>query len=133
MTRINLKKFEKSLIVRQLQASDWADVVELQKKCFPGMDTWTREQFESQLRIFPDGQFGVEDEGKLDASWGSLMVDFETYKEWHNFDESSDNGNIRNHKEESKTLYGIEMIVAPECPRLKLERRSYKARKKLVR
>lgn len=133
MTRINLKKFEKSLIVRQLQASDWADVVELQKKCFPGMDTWTREQFESQLRIFPDGQFGVEYQGKLVASCGSLILDFELYKEWHNFDEISDNGYIRNHKPDGKTLYGIEMMVAPEYRGLKLARRLYEARKKLVR
>src|SRR5262245_38980482 len=113
MTRINLKKFEKSLIVRQLQPSDFEGVVHLQNRCFPGMDTWTKEQFASQLRIFPEGQIGVEYQGKLVASSGSLILDFELYKDWHNFDDISDNGFIRNHKPEGRTLYGIEIMVDP--------------------
>jgi predicted amidohydrolase/ribosomal protein S18 acetylase RimI-like enzyme len=133
MTRINLKKFEKSLIVRPLRSTDWEDVIHLQRRCFPGMDTWTKEQFESQLRIFPEGQIGVESQGKLVASSGSLILDFELYKDWHNFDDISDNGFIRNHKPEGRTLYGIEIMVDPDYRGLKLARRIYDARKKLAR
>ena len=49
--KINLKKFEKNLVVRLLRLSDWAEVVALQKLCFPGMESWSTEQFESQLKI----------------------------------------------------------------------------------
>ncbi len=131
--KINLKKFEKNLVVRPLRRSDWESVVALQKRCFPGMEPWSREQFDSQLKIFNDGQIGVEYQGKLVASSGSLILDFELYKDWHDFDEISGNGFIRNHTADGTTLYGIEMMVDPEFRGLKLARRLYDARKKLAR
>src|SRR5271165_4075622 len=133
MTKINLKKFEKNLVVRPLRSSDWEGVVALQKRCFLGMESWTHEQFESQLRIFPEGQIGVEYQGKLVASSGSLILDFELYKDYHDFDEISDDGYIRNHRAEGTTLYGIEIMVHPDYRGLKLARRLYDARKRLVR
>src|SRR5271165_6160872 len=95
MAKLNLKKFEKNIVMRPLRLADWPDVVALQQRCFPGMDTWTREQYLSQLSLFPEGQICVEYQGELVASSGSLILDFELYKDWHNFDEISDNGFIR--------------------------------------
>lgn len=131
--KINLKKFEKNLKVRPLQISDWEGVVALQKRCFPGMEPWSKEQFASQLKIFADGQIGVEYQGKLVASSGSLILDFELFKDWHDFEEISDNGYIRNHNPEGTTLYGIEIMVDPDYRGLKLARRLYNARKILAR
>lgn len=133
MTRINLKKFEKNLVVRPLRATDWEGVVKLQQQCFPGMGTWSKDQFESQLRIFPEGQIGVEYQGQLVASSSSLILDFELYKNWHNLDEISDNGFIRDHNPDGTTLYGIEIMVSPAYRGLKLARRLYDARKQLAR
>jgi predicted amidohydrolase/ribosomal protein S18 acetylase RimI-like enzyme len=133
MVKLNLKKFEKSLVVRPLRPADWPNVQALQKRCFPNMEPWTHEQFLSQLAIFSEGQIAVEYQGKLVASSSSLILDFELYKEWHNFDEISDNGFIRNHKAEGTTLYGIEIMVDPEYRGLKLARRLYDARKQLAR
>jgi predicted amidohydrolase/ribosomal protein S18 acetylase RimI-like enzyme len=133
MTRINLKKFEKTIVLRPLQRSDWEDVVALEKSCFPGMDSWSKEQFESQLKIFPEGQIGVEYQGKIVASSSSLILDFELFKDWHDFEEISDNGYIRNHQADGRTLYGIEIMVDPAFRGLKLARRLYDARKKLAR
>ena len=92
MTKINLKKFEKNIVVRPLRMSDWEGVVALQKRCFPGMEPWSTEQFGSQLKIFPEGQIGVEYQGKLVASSGSVVLDFELYKDWHSHEEISDSG-----------------------------------------
>lgn len=133
MAKLNLRKFEKNLVVRPLRATDFPDVVALQAKCFPGMETSTRDQFESQLKIFPEGQICVEYQGKLVASSSSLILDFELYKDWHNLDEISDNGFIRNHKPDGTTLYGIEIMVSPDFRGLKLARRLYDARKQLAR
>ena len=133
MTKINLKKFEKNLVVRPLRPTDWENVVALQKRCFPGMEPWSQEQFESQLKIFPEGQIGVEYQGKLVASSSSLILDFELYKDWHSHEEISDNGFIRNHKPDGTTLYGIEIMVDPDYRGLKLARRLYDARKQLAR
>src|SRR5580700_9553138 len=131
--KINLKKFEKNLVVRPLRSADWEGVVKLQQLCFPGMDPWTKDQFESQLRIFADGQIGVEYQGKLVASSSSLILDFELYKDWHNLDEISDKGFIGNHNPDGTTLYGIEIMVDPDFRGLKLARRLYDARKQLAR
>ena len=133
MSELNLRRFEKSLKVRRLRLSDWGSVGALQEKCFPKMGPWTKGQFESQLAIFPDGQLGVEYQGRLVASSSSLLLDFELYKEWHSWEEISDNGFIRNHKPDGKTLYGIELMVDPEIQGFKLARRLYDARKQLAR
>jgi predicted amidohydrolase/ribosomal protein S18 acetylase RimI-like enzyme len=131
--KINLKKFEKNLVVRPLRLTDWENVVTLQKRCFPGLDSWSKEQFESQLKIFPEGQICVEYQGRLVASSASLILDFELYKEYHDFDEISDNGYLRNHQPDGTTLYGIEIMVDPDFRGLKLARRLYDARKRLAR
>ncbi len=37
MKKINLKTFEKKIIVRQIMQDDYEQVIGLQKLCFPGM------------------------------------------------------------------------------------------------
>jgi predicted amidohydrolase/ribosomal protein S18 acetylase RimI-like enzyme len=130
---INLKRFEKKIVVRQLRPEDWESVVALQQRCFPGMETWTQDEFTSQLSTFPEGQIGVEYQGKLVASSSSLILDFEEYKEWDTLDAISDFGRIRNHTQTGSTLYGIEMMVDPQYRRLRLATRLYDARKRLAR
>ncbi|HAL56759.1 MAG TPA: carbon-nitrogen hydrolase [Bacteroidetes bacterium] len=133
MSEIDLKAFEKSIVVRPLNLEDYELVVGLQLKCFPGMPTWTREQFASQVTIFPEGQIGVEYQGRLVASSSSLILDFNLYSEWHSWRDIADGGYIRNHTPTGDTLYGIEIMVDPEYRGLKLARRLYEARKDLCR
>ena len=54
------KNFEKKISVRQLKIEDYDKLIDLQKLCFPGMKTWTKEQIQSQLSIFPEGQICIE-------------------------------------------------------------------------
>ncbi|MHB8931725.1 MAG: GNAT family N-acetyltransferase [Melioribacteraceae bacterium] len=117
--------------VRPLQQADYPEVIKLQEKCFPGMATWTKEQFESQISIFPEGQIGIIYNKKLVASSSSLILDFTLYSEWHSWKEIADNGYIKNHTFKGNTLYGIEIMVDPEFRGLKLARRLYDARKEL--
>lgn len=131
--KLDLSEFESKVMVRKIRADDFKQIVKLQKKCFPGMLAWNREQFDSQLAIFPEGQFCVEYDGEVVASATSLIVDFDLYSEWHNWKEISDNGFIRNHDPNGDTLYGIEIMVHPEYRGMKLARRLYEARKNLVR
>lgn len=131
MDQVDLKSFEKQLIVRPLRAEDYEQIVELQLLCFPGMKPWTREQFTSQLERFPEGQICVEYGGRVVASSSSLIIDFDLYSETDNWFTISDSGYIRNHTAEGDTLYGIEMMVHPEYRGLRLARRLYDARKHL--
>src|SRR5687768_4776216 len=121
------------LVVRPLRKNDHRAVQEIQRRSFPMIEPWTRDQFESQLTIFPEGQIGVEIDGVLVASSSSLIVDEEDFGAYHTFDEVSDKGFIRNHDPEGDTLYGIDIVIDPKHRGVHLTRRLYEARKQLAR
>jgi predicted amidohydrolase/ribosomal protein S18 acetylase RimI-like enzyme len=133
MARIKLENFERRIHVRPMTIRDFDALVELQLRCFPGMKPWLREQIESQLKIFAEGQIVVEYRGHIVASSSSLIVDFSPYSAWHNWKEIADSGYIRNHDPEGDTLYGIEIMVDPRYRGLKLSRRLYDERKRVCR
>lgn len=133
MEPLDLKEFEWNITVRQLTLDDFDDLVAMQGECFPGMFPWKREQIESQISIFPEGQLGIEIDGVLVASSSSLVLEFDPSLEWHNWKAVSDEGYIRNHKPKGDTLYGIEIMVDPDHRGMKLSRRLYDARKELCR
>lgn len=132
-TRSKRKASQQLVVLRQLRMSDFDELVAMQALCFPGIEVWRREQIESQLEIFPEGQLVIEYEGHLAASASSLIVDFSEYSEWHDWKAIADNGFIRTHDPEGDALYGIEMMVHPKYRGMKLARRLYEARKEICR
>lgn len=133
MSQEDLESFETRVILRPLRREDFESVVKLQEACFPGMKPWNREQFDSQLQTFPEGQMCIELDGEIVATSASLVVSQSDYADWHAWFEVSDGGFIRNHDPEGDTLYGIEIQVHPKCRGMKLARRLYEARKELCR
>jgi len=133
MAQNDLKDFERKITVRHIRMEDHDQLVGLQMKCFPGMKPWSREQIESQLAVFPEGQICLEYQGRVVASSSSLILDFDLYSEWHSWTEIADAGFIRNHTPGGNTLYGIEIMVDPEYRGMRLARRLYDARKQLAR
>lgn len=127
------RKTAKRVIVRQLTMKDFKAVVDLQLRCFPNMKPWLKDQYESQQKMFPEGQICVEIDGQIVASSSSLVVDFDLYNEWQNWAVIADNGYIRNHDPNGNTMYGIEIMVSPEYRGYRLSRRLYDARKQLAR
>jgi predicted amidohydrolase/GNAT superfamily N-acetyltransferase len=132
-TEIDLSEFESKIEVRPLRLDDFHDLIVLQTACFPGMPNWTREQFESQIKTFPEGQICVVFDGELVASSASLIVTFDLYSDWHDWSKIADGGYIRNHEPEGDCLYGIEIMVHPKMRGMRLARRLYEARKALVK
>ena len=133
MKVLNLKDFEWKTVLRPLRMDDFDALIQMQQLCFPGMHPWHREQIESQIRTFPEGQLCIEIDGQLAASSSSLIIDYDPNMAWHNWKVVADNGYIRNHDNKGDTLYGIEIMVHPEFRGLKLSRRLYDARKELCR
>lgn len=133
MDKLDLKKFEWNIVVRKLRIEDYEALREMAELCFPGIAPLTREQFESQLNIFPAGQVGVEIDGRLAASASNLILEYNANLEWHNWKAISDGGYIRNHNPKGDTLYGIEIMVHPDFRGMKLARRLYDARKEICR
>ncbi len=133
MEPIDTAEFETRIITRPLTAADYEAVCRLQLRCFPGMLTWKREQFDSQIEHFPEGQICIEIDGEIVASSASLILDYDLYSEWHDWKTVADAGYIRNHSPNGDMLYGIEIMVDPEYRGMKLARRLYAARKQLAR
>ncbi|MBA3664041.1 MAG: GNAT family N-acetyltransferase [Bacteroidetes bacterium] len=123
----------KKIKVRKLKPADFEKVVNMQVHSFPDMEPWSREQFNSLLKNFPEGQIGVEIDGKLVASSGSLIIKFDESVENHSWNEVTKNGYITNHNSNGDTLYGIEIMVDSEYRGMKLSRRLYAARQKLAK
>jgi hypothetical protein len=82
---LELKEFESRLVVRPLTLNDYENLVTLEKKCFPGMETWHREHLASQLAHFPEGQICIDVDGELVASASSLVVESDDYENWHSW------------------------------------------------
>lgn len=133
MDPIDLEQFENQLEARLLEPSDFDAIVAMQKKCFPGMATWTKEHVESQVSHFPEGQIGIVYNDKLVASSCSLIVDYDLCSDWHDWKLVSDGGYIRNHDPDGDVLYGIEIMVDPDFRGMRLARRLYTERKRLAR
>lgn len=123
----------KNIRVRKLKPADYDAVVSMQLKSFPNMKPWTREQFESLIDHFREGQLAVECDGKIVASSSSLILNFDKSSETKSWAELTDNGMITNHDPNGDTLYGIEIMVDPDFRGMKLSRRLYEARQKLVK
>ncbi|OYP31144.1 carbon-nitrogen hydrolase family protein [Rhodopirellula sp. MGV] len=126
---IDLNEYETQLIVRRMKLDDYDRLVEMQQKCFPTMQPWGKDQIESQLERFPEGQIVVEIDGVVVASSSSLRLNYDDHQEWHDWKKSADAGYIRNHQPHGDVLYGIEIMVDPDYRGMRLSRRLYDARK----
>ncbi|MCR6721974.1 MAG: GNAT family N-acetyltransferase [Chitinophagaceae bacterium] len=94
---------------------------------------WKKEQFERITSTFPEGQFCIEYDKKIVASSCSLIIKRSLYSATASWNELTANGYITNHDPNGDTLYGMEMMVHPAFRQMKLARRLYDLRKKLVK
>lgn len=120
------------LVVRALSIDDLDAIHGLHARCFPSITTWSRDELTSHLKVFPEGQIGIELDGELVATSSSVIVHAEDYFGDHTFAQVSDNGMLTNHDPSGDTLYGIDIAVDPGKRGLRLARRLYDARKELA-
>ncbi|MBS3743174.1 MAG: GNAT family N-acetyltransferase [Wenzhouxiangellaceae bacterium] len=121
------------LILRQTRPEDYADIAEIMERVYAGdlEGAWTREQFESQIRRFPEGQLCIEDNGKVVAAAISLMVKYSRWGHDHRYWDIVGDGYLTTHDPKGDVLYGVDVFVHPDYRDLRLGRRLYDARKEL--
>jgi predicted amidohydrolase/ribosomal protein S18 acetylase RimI-like enzyme len=128
------KKVEQhKLEIRNTRASDYEDIQEIMNSvyntAFDG--AWTKEEFETQVSIFPEGQICIEDNGKVVAAAISMIVDYSKHGDRHTYRSITGGGKLPNHDPNGDTLYGVDVFVHPKYHGLRLGRRLYDARKEL--
>jgi predicted amidohydrolase/ribosomal protein S18 acetylase RimI-like enzyme len=126
------KKQAHKLVLRPLLESDYPSFKLAMDAAYPTLDgAWSKEQFLSQIKHFPDGQLCIEDKGKVIAAAICLIVNYDLYGDEHNYKAITGNGYLTTHDPKGDTLYGVDIFVHPGYRDLRLGRRLYEARKDL--
>jgi predicted amidohydrolase len=120
------------LIVRNLGMEDLDEIQSLHRRAYPDFAPWSRRNLENHLALFPEGQIGIELDGKLVATSASLIVDSDIFGTSHTYEDVCPDGNISPHDPEGDMLYGIDILVDRAYRGHHLARRIYDARKELV-
>lgn len=121
---------EHHLNLRQLKGDDYEAIRDIMRIVFPDtIDPWSREEFETLLKKFPEGQIGIEDNGKLIAGSFSIIVKYSKWGDRHTYDQITDKGAFSTHTSKGDTLYGVDIFVHPDYRGMRLGRRLYDARK----
>jgi predicted amidohydrolase/GNAT superfamily N-acetyltransferase len=120
--------------LRNTQLSDYEDIKEIMDLVYSNAGgAWYKEDLESHLQIFPDGQICIEDNGKVVAAVSSVVVKYSEYGDNHLYEEIIGDGTLKNHDPDGDTLYGVDICIHPAYQGLRLGRRLYNARKELCR
>ncbi|SFE86616.1 GNAT family N-acetyltransferase [Alteribacillus iranensis] len=127
------KPEEQNIIIRPVEKTDIPEIWELAVQSFGEGVAFKKEHYESQLKLFPEGQRCIEYDGKIVGASGSLIVSKSDWEREHHFEEICDEGYIRNHNPQGEHLYGIEVVVHPDYRDLKLGKKLYEERKKLCK
>jgi predicted amidohydrolase/ribosomal protein S18 acetylase RimI-like enzyme len=119
--------------LRNLQVTDYDDLLEIMSFVYSniGDSSWSYEQIQNLLRIFPEGQICIEDNGKMVACALSLVVDYAKYGDNHTYEQITGNYNFTTHDEDGDVMYGIDVFVHADYQGLRLGRRLYDARKEI--
>ena len=124
-----------SIAARNLRFEDVDQIIEVSRLVHPGSRPWRREQLESHLERFPEGQFVAEDAstGNILGLASSLIIRWDTYRiedDWRTF---TDCGMFTNHDPEGgRTLYAAEVMVRPDAQRRGVGSALYAARRELM-
>lgn len=120
------------LTVRNLQNSDIESAMRLQNAVYKHIPGMSRLQFEDLLKLFPQGQFVAESDGKIVGLTISLVILWDDYSLHHTWGSITNNGNFDTHDiEHGRTLYGAEVCVSPDARGLGVGRKLYDARRNL--
>lgn len=129
-----IDEIEHKLKTRHLRLDDCAILRDLNIKAYKDVsEPWTSEEFARLIKLFPEGQICIEDNGKPVAAALSLIIDFSLFGDQHSYNQIVGNGTFKSHDPEGDYLYGIDVSVDPEYQGMRLGRRLYEARRELAK
>lgn len=126
------KEVEHHLNLRNVNMSDYDDIKEIMDRVYSNAGgAWTKREFKSMLKYFPQGQICIEDNEKVVATAFSLIVDYSKFGDKHTYKQITGDGLLTTHDPDGDTLYGIDIFVHPDYQGMRLGRRLYDVRKEL--
>ena len=119
--------------VRDTEPADFDAIIQLSRRIYAS--GWTREQLESHLWVFPEGQLvAVDTAGHVVGMAASLIIPWNEYDRDEAWRDYTEGGTFRNHDPENgRTLYGAEVMTDPDHRRMGVGSALYQARRELVR
>lgn len=114
----------------------FAALEQLQRICYPTLadhELMNVDMFESQYRIFPEGQFVVLDQGKVIGQGSGFFIDFDFDHPQHTFKEICAGFYFTNHDPHGAWYYGADISVHPDYRGRGIGKMLYHARKTLCR
>lgn len=125
---------EHHLNLRNLRADDYSDIKEVMDRVYSTMGgAWPEKKFLAMLKVFPEGQICIEDNGKPIAAAFAVVVDYDKFGDEHTYDEITGNAYLTTHDPNGDVLYGVDVFVDPGYRGMRLGRRLYEARKELCK
>ena len=122
------------LVLRTLRRSDFKAIKDIMDQVYSNMEgAWSADEFSALIRKFPDGQIGIEDNGRLVAAALAIIVDYSKFGDKHTYAKITGNGKFDTHDADGDTLYGVDVFVDPEYRSLRLGRRLYDATRSCAR
>jgi predicted amidohydrolase/GNAT superfamily N-acetyltransferase len=113
---------------------DVPGVVDLERRVFREGLSWSANELQHHLAIFPKGQLvAVDETGRILGSASSLIIDWDDYADSAKWSLITGNGTFDTHNPLGKTLYGADMCVDPLARRQGIGSLLYEGRKKMVR
>lgn len=129
-----IDEIEHKLTTRHLRLEDCAILHDLNNKAYKDVsEPWSMEEVDRLIKLFPEGQICIEDNGKPVAAALSLIIDFSLFGDQHSYNQIVRNGTFKSHDSDGDYLYGIDVSVDPEYQGMRLGRRLYDARRELAK
>lgn len=119
--------------VRNTRHEDIEPLLELQRRVYPDIPSWSAEQMRHQLDIFPHGQLIAEVDGELAGCASSLVITWDDWGEHHTWDEITASGSFDSHNPMGRTLYGAEVFVNTELRGSGIGHALYEGRRRICR
>lgn len=94
---------------------------------------WPQHTIDYLIEVFPEGQIGIVDEGKLVGLALSVQVDHGRFSNPHTYEDIVDSNDNVKHQKDGDCIYGLDVVIARSHRGMRLGRRLYDARKELCR
>jgi predicted amidohydrolase/GNAT superfamily N-acetyltransferase len=119
--------------LKYLSIQEYKQLRELMEEAYAVLpdSAWERDEIQSLIDCFPDGQIAILIDGQLAGCALSIIIDYSRFSDSHTYGEITGDYTFSTHTEDGNLLYGIDVFVAPEFRGLRLGRRMYDYRKEL--